>query len=709
MEITNANVTLDSLTLTNGYSSGGGGGIRVDGGAAITISNCTLSGNTDDPAIIPSFGGAIYNLGTLTVINSTFSGNISGNSATPGGYGGGIYNLGTLTAINSTFSGNSAPSEGFGGGIYNNNGTNTLINCTLAGNSAGYGGGIYQDASGMSVLTNTVVAANTAATDPDIFGPFSGMNNLTNGMPLLAPLGNYGGPAQTMPPLTGSPAIDAGNDSVTNFLTTDQRGYPRLVGAHVDIGAVESQLSFVVTTNADSGPGSLRLAIAAVGPGGDITFSNTLSGQTIHLTSGQLTLSKQITITAPVGGLYISGNNSSRVFEVASNATATFNSFLIEYGNASGSGGGVLVDDDATLTINNSTLYGNSASGSGGGIENDGTLTLTSSTVWYNSSSDAAGGIDNNGTLTGTDCTISYNSTTNNGGGIDNESGGTITLTNSTLSGDSANSGSGGGIYNYESTLTIDGSTLSGNSAPVGGGIQNNNAMLAIYDSTFFGDSAGSGNGGGINNYDFGTATLINCTLSGNSASQDGGGINNSGTLTLTNAIVAQNTAPSGANISGSFSGAYNLTSGDPLLAPLGNYGGPTQTMPPLFGSSAFDYGDDSVTSFLTTDQRGYPRKSGSHVDIGAVEAQLAPANNPPQLVGSSFSSSGGGGANGFQFTFTNVPDADFTVLATTNLALPLSDWIPIGNTAQNPPGQYQFTDPGATNYPQRFYQVVSP
>jgi hypothetical protein len=91
----------------------------------------------------------------------------------------------------------------------------------------------------------------------------------------------------------------------------------------------------------------------------------------------------------------------------------------------------------------------------------------------------------------------------------------------------------------------------------------------------------------------------------------------------------------------------------------------------------------------------------------GAVEVQYAPANNPPQLTGSTFSTAGG--ASSFQRIFTNVPDADFTVLATTNLPLPLTNWTEIGNTAQNPRGQYQFTDPGATNSPQRFYRVVSP
>ena len=98
---------------------------------------------------------------------------------------------------------------------------------------------------------------------------------------------------------------------------------------------------------------------------------------------------------------------------------------------------------------------------------------------------------------------------------------------------------------------------------------------------------------------------------------------------------------------------------------------------------------------------------SGAHVDIGAVEAQIAPAGNPPQLAGSSYLPDGG--TNAFTFMFTNVPDADFTVLATTNVSLPSGQWTPVGIAAQSPPGQYQFTQPDATNYPQRFYRVVSP
>ena len=112
-------------------------------------------------------------------------------------------------------------------------------------------------------------------------GTITGPAPLTNA-PDLAPLGNYGGPTQTMPPLPGSPAIDAGSNAATNNFATDQRGLPRFVGPQVDIGAVEFQASPVVT-NADSGPGSLRYAITYVTNNATITFDPSLSGATITL------------------------------------------------------------------------------------------------------------------------------------------------------------------------------------------------------------------------------------------------------------------------------------------------------------------------------------------------------------------------------------------------------------------------------------------
>jgi hypothetical protein len=62
-----------------------------------------------------------------------------------------------------------------------------------------------------------------------------------------------------------------------------------------------------------------------------------------------------------------------------------------------------------------------------------------------------------------------------------------------------------------------------------------------------------------------------------------------------------------------------------------------------------------------------------------------------------------------FQFSFTNTPEIDFGILATTNISLPISNWTEIATIPDLGVGQYQFTDYNATNYPQRFYRVSSP
>ena len=62
-----------------------------------------------------------------------------------------------------------------------------------------------------------------------------------------------------------------------------------------------------------------------------------------------------------------------------------------------------------------------------------------------------------------------------------------------------------------------------------------------------------------------------------------------------------------------------------------------------------------------------------------------------------------------FQFSFTNVPGAAFTALAATNPSLPLSNWTVLGPVTEVSPGQFTFTDPGATSHRQRFYRVRSP
>ena len=285
------------------------------------------------------------------------------------------------------------------------------------------------------------------------------------------------------------------------------------------------------------------------------------------------------------------------------------------------------------------------------------------------------------------------------GGGIYNS--GTLTVNNSILANNlcGGRDSSGGGIFN-QGTLTVNNSTFAYNSSAArgGGGIRNLGTMT-VNNSTFAYNS--SDFGGGINNS--GTLTVNNSTFAGNTALDAGGGILNSfGTLNLTNSIVCSNSAPNGPNIDGVISsGANNLVDVNALLAPLGDYGGPTPTMPPWPGSPAID-GCTNGTVFAT-DQRGFPRVFGPFADIGAAEVQIV-FGTTPLLTGLTKLGDGN-----FQFGFTNVAGASFTVWASTNVAMPIAQWINLGAPVESPAGTFQFTDPQATNSRLRFYRVTSP
>ena len=266
-----AHVTLSQLTIRNGSAQNGGG---INNSGTLTISNSTISGNQAYcmPNGCFTGGGGIANGGTLTINNSTISGNGARCNAKCVATGGGIANAGTLTIYSSTITGNSLPYYGFdvGAGIYNGR-TLTIYNSTISRNNAagnyGYGGGIANGIwgnGGPVTLQNSIVANNSARAGPNCLNTmtsngynlssdnscsFHGPGDMNNTDPKLGTLGNYGGPTQTIPLLSGSPAIDAGNpsgctDGKGHLLTTDQRGYPRpdkedKTGC--DMGAYEGQ------------------------------------------------------------------------------------------------------------------------------------------------------------------------------------------------------------------------------------------------------------------------------------------------------------------------------------------------------------------------------------------------------------------------------------------------------------------------------------
>ena len=248
---------ISGVTIENGNCNtfGCSGGAIYNDHGTLTVTNSTFSGNSAGYE-----GGGIFQYGgTLTVTNSTFS----GNSA----YGGGaiLFDRGTLTVTNSTFSGNSGR---YGGGIDNASGTVVVTNSTFSGNSAGYGGGIVND-SGILTVKNTLLANSSSGgncyTDgsntftsagynlsddtscSSYFTQTGDINNTSgtnNNFAGLDPEGlqNNGGPTQTIALLSSSGAVDSGSctDVNGNTIISDQRGVPRPQGNSCDIGAYES-------------------------------------------------------------------------------------------------------------------------------------------------------------------------------------------------------------------------------------------------------------------------------------------------------------------------------------------------------------------------------------------------------------------------------------------------------------------------------------
>jgi hypothetical protein len=194
-------------------------------------------------------------------------------------------------------------------------------------------------------------------------------------------------------------------------------------------------------------------------------------------------------------------------------------------------------------------------------------------------------------------------------GGINNGYGATLTLMNSTISGNSAPGGNGGIFNDYTATLNVIGSTVSNNTGGGAAIVNESGGTVSVTNSTISGNSS-IGSGGAISNLG-GAVTVAGSTISGNSSISDAGGIlNSAGTLTLSNSIVSGNTAPTNADIDGSVVDNGGNQIGTAVnLAPLGNNGGPTQTMLPLSQSSAICAGTlaNATAAGITTDQRGFP------------------------------------------------------------------------------------------------------
>jgi hypothetical protein len=237
-----ATLAISGSTLSANSANDGGGIANNEG--TVAVSSSTVASNTAE------IGGGLFNAsgGTATVTASTFASNTASYSA-----GGGIYNQGGagLTVSNSTLALNQAVT---GGGIANDLGAVLAVtSSTIAGNRADRGGGIAND--GGMTAGNTILAGNAAPMGSDLAGDLGSLGHnlvgnteggngfagtdLLDADPRLGPLQDNGGPTRTMMPLPGSPAQGAGD--TTGAAATDQRGFARIVGGTMDIGACERQ------------------------------------------------------------------------------------------------------------------------------------------------------------------------------------------------------------------------------------------------------------------------------------------------------------------------------------------------------------------------------------------------------------------------------------------------------------------------------------
>jgi hypothetical protein len=434
-------------------------------------------------------------------------------------------------------------------------------------------------------------------------------------------------------------------------------------------------------TMGDFSRGDLRFCInhANANPGADVININATG--TINLTGPLPELATDMEILGPGANVATVRRNTGgnyRIFAVAPGATVRIAGLHMMNGlvvNDVGGGirnRGTLTVDDCRVTGNKATNSGDYSALKGGGIYNEGTLTINHSVVSSNTSSNVysigfdplayGGGIYNTGALSISDSALNGNLAIASGkvygdtagGGIFN-SGSLLTLTRSTLAnneasggGNDGGSGLGGGIYSSQGAFTIADCTISGNKA-----------------AGYGGSDISVGGGGGVALYG-GTLTMKNRTLTGNWIVADvfyptADGIEVRGTATITHSTIAGNGMDvviyaasltlrnsivgdnaSYASLSGVIANSgYNIIaradwgSGyvpsdilnvNPMLGPLADNGGPTQTRALLPGSPAIDSGTNQGSPEWDQRGPGFPRIVNGTIDRGAFEVQATGA-----------------------------------------------------------------------------------
>jgi hypothetical protein len=435
------------------------------------------------------------------------------------------------------------------------------------------------------------------------------------------------------------------------------------------------------TITLTSGELAITRSVAIEGPGaGQLTISGHQTSRVFDISQSGLTVTiAGVTIAngfttgrvANGGGIFVAGGRVE-IDDCALANNQGVGASGVGVGTGGSGKGGAIYSAGGTVTINRSTLVNNQAKGgignyfrggpgSPGGVGEGGAiyvaggqLEIHESTFAANQAAGGAGGSGNPGAA----------GALGMGGGI-YVANASLAVTDSTFTANLAIGGEGG------TRIPMGVGTAGSGGNGMGGGLGIAAGTVAVSESTFAADQATGGTGGaGVNfagapggngmggglDIAGGTVAVTDSTLSTNRATggmggsgspggpaglASGNGITNAGAITIRNTIVAANPLPSAPDVSGILhSLGHNLigngTGGsgftdtdlvgtaanpiDPQLEPLGDYGGPTQTLRPLPSSPAVDAGDN--TDAPDTDQRGFDRIVNGAIDIGAVELQ---------------------------------------------------------------------------------------
>jgi len=629
-------LAIDDSTFTNNTSHGGGGAIINAGPGTATISDSSFTGNTTS-----GDGGAIVNFDTtMTIENSTFTSNIvyASNNA-----GGAVYNNGQLTITGGTFTGNNVSLNN--GGAIANLGTLNLAGASISNNSASLGGAIYN--SGLEIaIENTTINENTA----DLGGGGIANQWIGNGSMTITDStisGNsapYGGGIHN---LSSTGTVNISESTLSDNIATNNGG------GILSFGPLE--LTNVVLANnsaSQEGGGVLSLESLNV-KDSTIKENNANNGGGIYST-------KDLSVT---GTLLYKNHANSEGGAIANVGFANIESSEFTNNTAYG-GGGIVNSLTGTITISGSTFTNNESNYFGGAIHNfEGNIEVDQS-AFINNAAVSGGAIlnDLDGTATITNSIFRQNTATYGAGALGNV--GTITVIGSEFSQNSATLYGGGAIVNgLDGTAIIANSTISGNSSVDGGGVA---IVYPDASTTLINVTISNNTGGGLYIKD-GIAHITNSIIANNNGSPDCYLDNGSVNTNSKNIILVNGSGPNSCGIP--FIGT------DPVLDSLSLNGGGTQTMALLPGSPAIDAGDDTVCSALQVnnlDQRGIKRPQGAHCDLGAYEYVDIIQPTVSSIVKASTSP-------------TNATSADFTVTFSedvTGVDLDGSDFMIVSSTS---------------------------